>query len=309
MSVIFRACCIQLDARLHRTIQTRSGNPSPIISVMMKSILRFIILSTLVKLTLQSGNCTDGKIQCGPGSVCCAAEDNCNFNRGIPVCENFQQPLITGFLGQPCADPYLSKSLCFSMSYLQLYIIAIGTVCFNSGLDQVVLCVNTYGTTSAALPSATQGFTPSASLIPKNDANILFNPSEAWNSSNTAPSCSPSQQNSELRITTAIDATVSFNYTGRVFAVFVDGFNTTDVIDTFSGPNSALPQCYPLLYIGPSPNAPNGTTESSGQFDSFAIPSSQIQSGSISGKKANGLVLMISGLAVVFHLFELSSFI
>ena len=31
--------------------------------------------------------------------------DNCVFNRGIPVCENFADPIITGFLGQPCVDP------------------------------------------------------------------------------------------------------------------------------------------------------------------------------------------------------------
>lgn len=81
---------------------------------------------------------------------------------------------------------------------------------------------------------------------------------------------------------------------GGVFAVFVDDFNTTDIIDTYSGPNQPLPRCYPvqfppfltppptlalennhnvkLIYIGPSPNAPSMTTEHSGQFDAFAIP-------------------------------------
>ena len=81
---------------------------------------------------------------------------------------------------------------------------------------------------------------------------------------------------------------------GGVFSIFVDDFNTTDVIDTFSGSNSPMPLCYPvqfppflvppptlasqnnhlieLIYSGPSPNAPSGTTEHSGQFDAFAIP-------------------------------------
>ena len=35
--------------------------------------------------------------------------DNCVFNRGIPICGNFADPIITGFLGQPCVDPYLCE--------------------------------------------------------------------------------------------------------------------------------------------------------------------------------------------------------
>lgn len=79
---------------------------------------------------------------------------------------------------------------------------------------------------------------------------------------------------------------------GGVFAIFVDGFNTTSTIDTFSS-DSTLPLCYPfqfppfisaprdlasrnnhsitLMYVGSSPNAPNGSI-SEVQFDTFAIP-------------------------------------
>lgn len=41
--------------------------------------------------------------------TCYTLSDICNFNRGIPACENLAQPLISGFQGAPCADPYLSK--------------------------------------------------------------------------------------------------------------------------------------------------------------------------------------------------------
>ena len=85
---------------------------------------------------------------------------------------------------------------------------------------------------------------------------------------------------------------------GGVFAVFVDGVDTTGLIDTFSGPGDlALPTCYPvqfppfietppgyenraehnitLVYIRPSELAPEGTNTSVVQFDSFAIPDLQ----------------------------------
>lgn len=82
---------------------------------------------------------------------------------------------------------------------------------------------------------------------------------------------------------------------GGVFALIVDGFNTSSLIDTYGGPGSSgRPTCYPLqfppfintppgyenltnhtltlVFVGVSDVAPNGTTTSSGQFDSFAIP-------------------------------------
>ncbi len=81
---------------------------------------------------------------------------------------------------------------------------------------------------------------------------------------------------------------------GGVFSILVDDFNTTAVIDTYSGPDQPLPLCYPmqfppfivppptlalqnnhtikLVYMGPSPNAPSNSTGDNGQFDSFAIP-------------------------------------
>jgi hypothetical protein len=85
--------------------------------------------------------------------------------------------------------------------------------------------------------------------------------------------------------------------------VFVDGFNTTSTIDTFSN-DSSLPLCYPvqfppfveappdqaatdhhsitLVYTGSSPNAPNGSS-SEIQFESFAIPDFQSPPASSSG--------------------------
>lgn len=35
--------------------------------------------------------------------------DICNFKRGIPACENFAFPLVSGFDGMPCVDPYLCE--------------------------------------------------------------------------------------------------------------------------------------------------------------------------------------------------------
>lgn len=82
---------------------------------------------------------------------------------------------------------------------------------------------------------------------------------------------------------------------GGIFSVLVDGFNTTNVVDTYSErTNLSAPACYPLqfppfiitppdyqdhnnhtltlVYIGPSPYAPAGANNTFVQFDSFAIP-------------------------------------
>ena len=84
---------------------------------------------------------------------------------------------------------------------------------------------------------------------------------------------------------------------GGVFSLLIDGFNTTSVIDTYSGPGNDIPSCYPrqfpgfvitppdynehithnitLVYIGQSKQAPEGDVihNSIVQFDAFAIPS------------------------------------
>lgn len=99
---------------------------------------------------------------------------------------------------------------------------------------------------------------------------------------------------------------------GGVFAIFVDGMDTTGLIDTFSGPgNLALPTCYPvqfppfiktppgyekrvnhtitLVYIRPSELAPEGTNSSVVEFDSFAIPDLQSVLVATSGQRQQNL--------------------
>ena len=210
-----------------------------------------------------------------------------------------------------------------------------------------MVCVNAYGTTTSAYPSATVGFTPSETSVASNDPSIAYNPPSAWNSSHAVPNCASSNT---LHTTSTINATISFNYTGLclpfesyqsydyfdfagpsiiihtvtsltggVFSVIVDGFNTSDTIDTFAGGDSSLPLCYPvqfppfhhpppnlasqnnhtitLTYTGPSPNAPNGTLSNNVQFDSFAIPVFG-STKSNSSQKTNGLSSLLFVLVV-----------
>jgi hypothetical protein len=146
-----------------------------------------------------------------------------------------------------------------------------------------------------------------------------------------------------VHVTSTINSSITFNYTGGfrsritsnhtqsltgtsirihtlrssrggVFAVFVDGFNTTSTIDTFTN-ESTLSPCYPvqfppfimapptlaatdrhsitLTYTGPSPKAPNGSA-SEVQFDSFSIPQFQSPATANSGNglKHRGTVLL-----------------
>lgn len=110
---------------------------------------------------------------------------------------------------------------------------------------------------------------------------------------------------------------------GGVFSVFIDDFNTTSTIDTFSDNKVQLPLCYPmqyppvlvppsdlelqnnhtitLVYIGSSPNAAN-RTYSNIQFDSFAIPEFKIQESppTASGVRTTaGRYLMLSTTAIL----------
>ncbi|KAF8961643.1 hypothetical protein BDZ97DRAFT_1663946, partial [Flammula alnicola] len=178
--------------------------------------------------------------------------------------------------------------------------------CFTHGTGNDVHCVDALGKTATPFPSATTGLIPSSTLIPSSDHGVIYSPSDAWNISNIDSNCT---QSKSLHVTDTANATVSFTYTnlsimvnvvnspnGGVFSVLVDGFNTTSTIDTFSGSES-LPACYPLqfppfhaippgyqsqsnhtltlVYVGPSPSAPQGSENTSiVLFDSFSIPES-----------------------------------
>jgi len=117
---------------------------------------------------------------------------------------------------------------------------------------------------------------------------------------------------------------------GGVFSVIIDNFNTTTLIDTYSGPgDAALPTCYPrqfpgfirtppgyangtshtisLVYIGPSMDSPPNTA-STVQFDTFSIPdfSAASLSGFAKPESKAFLINIIPGtiaitLTILFH--------
>ncbi|KDR68925.1 hypothetical protein GALMADRAFT_215497 [Galerina marginata CBS 339.88] len=210
----------------------------------------------------------------------------CNLNVGIPVCENPEGPTASGFDTSPCGgNSYLS----------------VGTICFNSGLDQTVKCIDALGTAAAALPSATSvNFLPSTSPVPEDDVNLKFGPENAWNVT-TGINCTASNI---VHNTAVQNATISFNYTGNsilintimsplggVFSVAFDGVLLMDTIDTFNaGGELCFHRQYPpfedppvdlgstnehsitLVYIGPSDQAPKNSSSTMVQFNSFEIP-------------------------------------
>jgi hypothetical protein len=99
---------------------------------------------------------------------------------------------------------------------------AIGTVCWNSGLDTVVSCIDAYGTTASSFPSATVGFVPSATAVANGDPGVVYKPANAWTSSSSAtPNCSFSNS---IRTTSAVNSSVSFNYTGVLSLVHICDF-------------------------------------------------------------------------------------
>ncbi|TFK31303.1 hypothetical protein BDQ12DRAFT_765789, partial [Crucibulum laeve] len=202
-------------------------------------------------------------------------------------------------------------------------------LCFNKNSEPLVSCIDAYGTTGSSYPSTATGLVPSATSIAIDDQRIRYSPQDAWNNSTSVSNCTAEKM---LRVTDVFNATISFDYVGPsimvhtitssqggIFSVLVDGFNTTNIIDTYSGGNTTLPVCYPaqfppfikppptlgiqnnhtitLVYSGPSPSAPNQTNSSSIQFASFAIPdfSRTLSSSAInSGWKRNACTLVLT---------------
>lgn len=116
------------------------------------------------------------------------------------------------------------------------------------------------------------------------------------------------------------------SWSGGVFSVVVDGFNTTSEVDTYSGfaANDPLPTCFPvqfppfvvtppnyqsrsshtiaLVYLGRSPHAPGVTNASFAQFDSFALPDLQDNISSSSADLTKFSVDFLS-LIIIFSLY------
>ncbi len=88
---------------------------------------------------------------------------------------------------------------------------AIGSMCNNEEGDRFVNCVDTYGTTEPSVPASTVALapTPTAQAVSINSNTIAYN--GTWNVSNLVPKCAIS---SSLRVTSQVNASVEFNYTG-----------------------------------------------------------------------------------------------
>ncbi|KAJ7589664.1 hypothetical protein C8J56DRAFT_939214 [Mycena floridula] len=276
------------------------------VSTVKRSVYASVITEPEMILN-SSSSCAADTTPCGgPSPACCPSGHVCSFNMGIPTCEIPGEPFVSGFGGLSCTDPYF-----FDCSYvvrLPGHCCPIGTSCARYLDTDVVSCIDAHGTTVTSFPTGTTGLIPAPSTIAVDDPNIILLPLEAWNQSNVVPSCSSS---STLRISSTINSSISYNYTGSsimiktvtspqggMFVVLVDGFNTTNVIDTYStgtdkdfDPPTCLSVQFPpfdetppdfelrnqhsieLLYIGSASQAPNGsTTQSNIQFDTFAAP-------------------------------------
>ncbi|KAG2018656.1 hypothetical protein CC2G_008069 [Coprinopsis cinerea AmutBmut pab1-1] len=216
-----------------------------------------------------------------------------------------------------------------------------GTMCLTNGRDGVVKCVDVMGVTVPAYPSATSVMidTPPASAVPGTEPVISYSPTEAWNTTEANLSCRTKA--STLHVTDVINATVSFNYSGPsvivhtvkssrggLFAVFIDGFNTTSTIDTYRPPlddPTEDPECFTvqfppmrvlppgfdsrtehtisLVYQGPSSKPDDGPVDGSFvQFDSFSVPifsASELDSSAAFGNMPSAFAILCSLSTVV----------
>ncbi|KAJ2918165.1 hypothetical protein MD484_g2280, partial [Candolleomyces efflorescens] len=239
-------------------------------------------------------NCSEGAAPCGSAffSTCCPAQWNCNYRRGIPICQDPDTRVIHGFSDE-----------------LRIVLKPMPT-------DQrVVTLLESQASAAVTIPAPAETDTSSP---------ISFTPTDAWSTislddSDQRTTCggalSPHQ-----RVTNVLNATISFNYTGPaivvrtipsktggIFSVLIDGFNTTSYVDTYlhnaSTPDEARseslnPGCYrvhqfppmnivppgyesrethtiSLVYVGAGPlflAAGADPSSLSVHFDSFALP-------------------------------------
>ena len=89
---------------------------------------------------------------------------------------------------------------------------AIGTSCRALQSDKIVHCIDALGTTALGLPSATTGLIPSATPVPGSEPDIVYSPPNAWTISESDSNCTTSKS---LHVTDTINATVSFDFTGK----------------------------------------------------------------------------------------------
>jgi len=247
----------------------------------------------------RTGDCKADESPCGPGKLCCTPDQFCNFNRGIPACENSADNFVSGFDGPPCPDPFtyscadaIGKSLCCP----------IGTVCYLDDNHKKGACIDAYGVTGTFYPSATSiNFTPKETPVSNSGASVVFSPADAWKSTASTENCSKSET---IYTTSTINATISFNYTGPsimvhtffqktggVFNITVDGFPTGSMVKTAIRDDVSVPVCYPNQYPPFYDTPPDydkrdahtiiftyvgsidaGVPATSGVFDAFAIP-------------------------------------
>jgi len=221
------------------------------------SVYTFLLFAALCAVSrARTGDCKAEDTPCGPGKLCCTSNQFCNFNRGIPACEDSSTNFISGLNGPPCPNSYtyscasaLGKPLCCP----------IGTVCYLDDNHKDGACIDAYGVTGTPYPSATSNtFTPIETPVSNSGAGVVFSPADAWNATTSTESCSKSKT---VYSTSTINATVTFNYTGPsimvhtfftksggVFNITVDGYPTGSNVDTATRDDISVPVCYPNQY-------------------------------------------------------------
>lgn len=288
-------------------------------------ILSFVLFFAQYSPFAVALNCTADSAPCGTSTTCCPTTGyQCVDRRGIPLCEADLEEVRAGFPGPPCANPYLYNC---NLSMGGFGCCPIGTMCYYGSLQSSPLvCKDVYGD---PLPSHSVDETNfvSPALVAANE-NVLFSPQRNWSISSFPGTCN---SGATVHVTSTVHSNITFNYTGPsirihtvtspiggVFGVFVDGFNTTSTIDTFS--SSGESGCYPiqfppfarappdqatknqhsitLVYTGPSPDAANRSS-SEVRFESFAIPDLQSQvptSGCVHSRRNPMIFTLVSSL-------------
>jgi hypothetical protein len=107
--------------------------------------------------------------------------------------------------------------LFFEPPQLSDFNLAIGTICYLDDILKDGACIDAYGVTGTPYPSATSNtYTPVETPVSNTAGGVIFSPADAWTEITTNESCSKS---GTLHTTSTLNATISFNYTGKLPAI------------------------------------------------------------------------------------------
>lgn len=98
---------------------------------------------------------------------------------------------------------------------------AIGTFCYTDDTTTIISCLDVLGRKIPSFPAHETGVVLPSVPVSLSDPDVIFSPPNGWTTSSTDANCT---SNNIVYTTTVINATVTFNYSGKLHSLTKDMF-------------------------------------------------------------------------------------